>query len=743
MPPWLRHLRLAEESMMSERPKAYEGKEKYIFISYAHSDRERVYEVLYELEKRGYRFWYDDGIAPGSEWAEDIAQHLNDAYVVIAFITKASVASDNCRREITYSLSKRKPFLSVILEETEMSAGLELQLSAQQSVIRQNFRNWDGFINKILLSPDIAQCKEEIPAAEPEPVEVKPAVVSEAVVSPEPAVPVTEAIAADIPAGGELIPDAAAEAEKAETAADIPKKKSKNKKIQPEKAADTKSKRPSKLIVLIAIATILVLASVMYSVLTTVKTSWGKDYSTRQDSYVTAENQTVTQEDIEKICKLQELDDIEFVGCDLSGCDLSVLTDQTKSKEGLRHITLDDCTGIKDYSFLGDAAWTTVSLKNQTGFTDLSLINMSEVSELNFSGTGVSDISALGDAGALEELDISSTQVSDISPLAGLPELTTVIARDTKVTSIDALSDVSELQGINFSGCSIGNIGRHFNTLKMKSINLAGCGIKDMGPFSDCTILTYLNLTNNPDLEDLSWLNNLNYPSLEALLFSGTGLDAEDLQFISSCPEIKTLTLDGIQTENLDFCKGAVKLEYLSAQGCGLKSISGLSFSEKLSNVYLGFNEITNIEGLTSLSPTYGTEIDLSCNKIESLSTLPKGNYQSLLIAGNKKDLVSSLNAEADVNMLVADWYDDITKAKISRSYSISDLYLIDTPADQKLIIEDAYSATVHYTSMDELYTQLLPDNELSNSLSGDYRNAARMYEARKSSASSEEASDE
>ena len=73
----------------------------------------------------------------------------------------------------------------------------------------------------------------------------------------------------------------------------------------------------------------------------------------------------------------------------------------------------------------------------------------------------------------------------------------------------------------------------------------------------------------------------------------------------------------------------------------------------------------------------------------------------------------------------------------------ISDLYLIDTPADQKLIIEDAYSATVHYTSMDELYTKLLPDNELSNSLSGDYRNAARMYEARQSSASSDESSEE
>ena len=45
----------------------YEGKEPYIFISYAHKDSDRVFPILEELDRRGYRVWYDDGIAPGSE----------------------------------------------------------------------------------------------------------------------------------------------------------------------------------------------------------------------------------------------------------------------------------------------------------------------------------------------------------------------------------------------------------------------------------------------------------------------------------------------------------------------------------------------------------------------------------------------------------------------------------------------------------------------------------------------------
>ena len=78
------------------KPIAYEGNEPYIFISYAHKDSERVFQVLDELDKKGYRIWYDDGIAPGSEWPEDIARHLDAAKMVIAFVTPHSMASQNC-----------------------------------------------------------------------------------------------------------------------------------------------------------------------------------------------------------------------------------------------------------------------------------------------------------------------------------------------------------------------------------------------------------------------------------------------------------------------------------------------------------------------------------------------------------------------------------------------------------------------------------------------------------------------
>ena len=141
------------------KPIAYEGKEKYIFISYAHKDSDTVLRIMNSLQSAGYRIWYDDGIIPGSEWPENIAMHLNDAAMVIAMISPNSMASHNCRREINFALSKQKPVLSVVVVPTEMSLGMEMQLSAQNIVMRQNYSRWEEFITKIMLCPGLEPCK--------------------------------------------------------------------------------------------------------------------------------------------------------------------------------------------------------------------------------------------------------------------------------------------------------------------------------------------------------------------------------------------------------------------------------------------------------------------------------------------------------------------------------------------------------------------------------------------------------
>ncbi|MCR5843631.1 MAG: toll/interleukin-1 receptor domain-containing protein, partial [Oscillospiraceae bacterium] len=141
--------------MYQPKMDTYEGSENYIFISYAHRDAEKVWPILDALNDRGYRVWYDDGIDAGSEWPAYIEDHLNRCAAVVSFISPNAVASANCRREITYALSQNKPFVYVMLEETELAQGMSLQLSGQYCINRGALSE-EKFLKKLCGSDALA-----------------------------------------------------------------------------------------------------------------------------------------------------------------------------------------------------------------------------------------------------------------------------------------------------------------------------------------------------------------------------------------------------------------------------------------------------------------------------------------------------------------------------------------------------------------------------------------------------------
>ena len=141
---------------------AYEGKEPYIFVSYAHKDSSVVFRLVEQLNERGYRIWYDEGIEPGSEWPEYIANHLLGAEMVLSVLTPSAVNSVNCRREINFALSKNKPVLTIYMEDIELPVGLELQLSSQQSVLYYTYDSEERFLDKIETCQHLRPCKRAV-----------------------------------------------------------------------------------------------------------------------------------------------------------------------------------------------------------------------------------------------------------------------------------------------------------------------------------------------------------------------------------------------------------------------------------------------------------------------------------------------------------------------------------------------------------------------------------------------------
>ena len=147
---------------------AYEGNEPYIFVSYAHKDSPSVFRIIEKLNARGYRIWYDEGIEPGSEWPEYIANHLIRAEMVLSFLTPNAVNSVNCRREVNFALSKDKPVLAIYMEKFEIPAGMELQLSSQQNVLYYNYDSEERFLDKVETCQYLSPCRRgDSPAAAP------------------------------------------------------------------------------------------------------------------------------------------------------------------------------------------------------------------------------------------------------------------------------------------------------------------------------------------------------------------------------------------------------------------------------------------------------------------------------------------------------------------------------------------------------------------------------------------------
>ena len=115
---------------------AYKGDEPFIFVSYAHADAEQVYGELQSLHDQGFNVWYDDGISPGQNWRQELADAIDDASMLLYFVTPQSGTSANCHKEVNFALDSNKPVLVVHLEPTELPSAMRLSLGDIQAILK-------------------------------------------------------------------------------------------------------------------------------------------------------------------------------------------------------------------------------------------------------------------------------------------------------------------------------------------------------------------------------------------------------------------------------------------------------------------------------------------------------------------------------------------------------------------------------------------------------------------------------
>lgn len=140
------------------RPKAYEGREPYIFVSYSHKDDARVWPVIEGLQARGMRVWYDQGIECGSHWDEEIFEHLSGCACVVAFITNNFLASENCKDEISYAKDERKGPFIVFLDKLELSGMMKYRYGRIQALSLPQFESLQSMLDTLCQTQTMACC---------------------------------------------------------------------------------------------------------------------------------------------------------------------------------------------------------------------------------------------------------------------------------------------------------------------------------------------------------------------------------------------------------------------------------------------------------------------------------------------------------------------------------------------------------------------------------------------------------
>ena len=94
-----------------------------IFITYAHKDKaakDKLVACLSVMEKKGeIKFWDDNEICPGDEWYKEISNNLTTSDILFYLVSAASLASENCNRELVEALSAKIRIIPIILERCD------------------------------------------------------------------------------------------------------------------------------------------------------------------------------------------------------------------------------------------------------------------------------------------------------------------------------------------------------------------------------------------------------------------------------------------------------------------------------------------------------------------------------------------------------------------------------------------------------------------------------------------------
>lgn len=267
----------------------------------------------------------------------------------------------------------------------------------------------------------------------------------------------------------------------------------------------------------------------------------------------------------------------------------------------------------------------------------------SDITELDLSGMGLRDISAITGCEKLTKLNLSGNYVSDLSPLMNLPELQWLDISNTQVNDLRALMGIDSLTYLDVSGCSVNSTSAFSMMNGLQQLYLDGNPLKDFSGLRKLKTLNVLGLSSTglndeglAHLRGLSLLTKLNVEDNPNI--SGEAVDALRA-YLGNC------VIDHSELAYIvDFDNHAVQTDAveLSLPGQSIVDVSGFMRLNKLESADLSGNFISNIYPLQNAECRFTLrKLNLRSNNISDATPV------SMLLNIEELDLgYNSINSE-------------------------------------------------------------------------------------------------
>ena len=665
---------------MGANPKTYEGKEPYIFISYSHKESDIIIPIIERLQADGYRVWYDDGIIPGTEWPETIAQHLNDSSVFICFISPSYVDSFNCKRELDFAVHKRKDFLAVFLEETKMPLGMEMQVSSVQAMFYYKTTQ-DEFFKMMYESGLIEACKAGEGEVSVGTGEARGDDAGEATDEPKDS---SEGVGAT----GRM-----AEGQELEKALESAAK-------EPAKAEKKGKSGKSKVGLIVGLVAGVVLAVILLAGVIGVVFLAAPKNPYKDQAVVELFDETIDDKTLKQILSDESLTTLHLENCHFQIEDQSIWA--AKMPENVEALELINCN-LTDYdmSMICSAvspAKIDISYNPGVAGTDFLDTCSGNLRELNINHTGINDLTKISGT-EVEILYAESNGISDISALSGMESLSELYVANNLIAEVPKDTDWNSLRILDISGNDLGDLNFLKSAIHLEIIKADDNNIMNIRGLENCTLLQTVSLVNN-SVTSVAPLEG-SKDSIRFLILSDNNVSKIDY----SLPALEWLVIDNNNFRYLGFLTESQGLEYVSAARNRLDSIYEIQDKPYLKYLNVSHN---NIEGEVDISALSSLErCFLDHNEFTTINV--KG-AEFLALNGNR-NLESITGADATFLLRASISYNAKHEDLLNNPFC-REIYVQDVPLDKQVAYEMIWGDSIIFT--DEEGLQEIIDSEIN-----------------------------